>query len=122
MTYTDTATSTLTTTSTVTATNTATDTPTSLPGFSAKAYPNVTNGQTPIQFQVNLPSAMRIEWVLYDVAGELIDVTSLQGSAGTNLFSWTPHNQQGKGLVSGLYIYYIRAGDNKKIGKIFIRH
>ena len=103
-------------TPTVTFTPTASFTP--LSSFSVQAWPNVTNGQGPIRFQVNLTSAAPIQLSIYDTAEELIYSTTVAGNFGWNTIAWPVQNQSGGPLTNGLYIYTVQAGGNKKIGKV----
>jgi len=119
---TPTPTGTPTLTPTVTSTPTITLTPTPVKGFSAAAEPNVTDGQAPIQFVVDLPSPDELTLTVYDVAGEKIYGSTLQGAAGANSFNWPPKNQNGNPLASGIYIYVIQANSGQKIGKIYLHH
>lgn len=131
-----TATPTITPTPTNTPTATPTDTPCGWPGptctptptplppavFSALAEPNVTDGQTPVNFLVNLPAPALITLSVYDIAGEEVYSTSMEGALGTNPISWPPKNQGGQALASGIYIYAVQAGGGQKIGKIYVHH
>lgn len=113
-------------TPTPTVTPTPTITPTPGPGFTVLAQPNTTDGKTPIQFQVYLPTPGRIILSIYNVAGESLYAVSVPGSTGWNLLPWAVRNQPGDPLASGIYVYYVQAGDGsgglKKTGKIFVKH
>lgn len=115
-------------TATFTPTLTFTPTVTSTPGpmFSAQARPNITDGRTPVHFVVSLPAADKISLSLYNVAGEMVYAKSLQGSEGTNTLTWAPQNQTGQPLASGIYLYYLQAGDGSggrtKLGKLLVLH
>jgi hypothetical protein len=94
-------------------TATVTPTPTSVllsggptPGWSVR--PNLSTGGEPIEWLVTLNSPSLINLSLYDVAGELIYKTSVQGNAGLNTISWNLQNQSGQKVASGLYVYYIQ--------------
>lgn len=113
---------TFTATFTPTATFTSTSTPVPGPVFSAIVWPNVTDGGSPVQFVVNLTSPAEIQLSIYDLAGEKVYATSAQGPIGWSVIPWPVQNQAGASLASGLYIYCVQAGDNKKLGKICVRH
>ena len=107
-------TETATASSTPMAGETSTPTPTpsavSLPGEPTPGCwvrPNLSRGGEPIDWQVVLTSPSAISFSLYDVAGELVYKTSVQGNAGSNTISWTLQNQSGQKVARGLYIYYI---------------
>ncbi len=101
---------------------TPTSTPVPGPVFSAIVWPNVTNGGSPVQFVINLISPAEIQLSIYDLAGEEIYATSAQGPIGWSVIPWPVQNQAGTSLASGLYIYCVQAGGNKKLGKICVRH
>ncbi len=113
-------------TSTPTVTATPTLTPTPGPAFSAQAQPNVTDGQTPVHFVVNLTAADKITLDVYDIADESVYAASVQGNGGLNTISWTPQTQSGQPLASGVYLYYIMGGDGSggrtKVGKLLVLH
>jgi hypothetical protein len=103
-----------------------TPTGTPLPAFTAQAVPNTSTDGSPINFKVNLPTAGKIILSIYDVAGESLYAVQVQGTAGVNTIPWAVQNQQGDALASGLYIYYVQAGDGssgeKTTGKVLVRH
>ncbi len=70
--------------------------------------PNFSHGGEPINWQVVLTSPSEIIVGLYDVAGELVFKTSVQGNVGLNTISWKLQNQSGQRVSNGLYIYYIQ--------------
>lgn len=123
-TATPTSTRTPTSTATPTPTKTATVTATFTPGssFYAQAWPNETDGQTPVRFMVNLTSSSAIHLSIYDAAGELIYAHAVQGAAGWTVIPWTGQNQGGDSLAEGIYLYRIESGDNHKLGKIYVHH
>ncbi len=93
-------------------TSTVTPTPTSspLPGAPTPSWsvrPTISHGGEPIDWQVVLTSSSEITLSLYDVAGELIYKTSIQGNVGSNNISWDLQNQSGQKVTEGLYIYFI---------------
>lgn len=125
-TFTPSFTPTLTPTPTPSFTPTPTFTPTASPtpgsSFYTQAWPNVTDGKAPILFMVNLTSPDQINLSIYDLAGERVYSASAQGNLGWSVLPWSVQNQSGNPLASGLYLYYIRAGGNHKLGKIYVRH
>jgi hypothetical protein len=56
---------------------------------------------------VVLTSPSPIALSLYDLSGELVYKTTVQGNAGVNLISWNLKNQSGQQFASGLYIFHI---------------
>lgn len=102
--------------------NTCTPTATPPSAFSVVAAPNVTNGQTPVTFAVELPSPSQITLSVFDIAGEQVYTSSTNGSAGLNSLPWPPKNQDGEPLASGIYIYVIQANGNQKMGKVYVHH
>ena len=117
-----TITATPTPTGSITPTFTNTPTPTPGPGLSLVVEPNVTDGQTPVNFLVNLQDPSPISVAVYDVAGEEVYSASMEGAVGSNTLLWPLKNQNGRSLASGIYIYALQAGGGQKIGKIYLHH
>ena len=101
---------------------TFTPSPTPPPNFSVVAEPNVTDGQTPVHFLVNLPAPAQITLSIYDIAGEEIYSASVAGAPGLNTLNWPLKNESGQPLASGVYIYAVQAGGGQKIGKVYVHH
>ena len=115
---------TVTQTFTPTVTFTPTNTPVSVP-FAAQAQPNVTDGNTVVNFAVGLPNPMTMTLAIYNVADEAVYAQSFAGNTGQNSIPWKPQNQNGQPLASGVYIYHLRVDDGSnhydKVGKILVR-
>lgn len=109
----------------MTFTPTVTSTPNPVIPFYVKAEPNTTDGTTPVQFVISLPSSMNIILGVFDVADELVYIHSYLGSPGINVYSWKPQNQNSEPLANGVYIYYVQAegsaGKYQKLGKILVK-
>jgi hypothetical protein len=80
-------------------------------GFSVLAAPNVSRNGEPIRFLTNLPKPARVELALYNLAGERVYQTSLEGQAGLNTLAWNLQNQSSSAVASGLYLYIIQTDD-----------
>ncbi|MCB0275560.1 MAG: T9SS type A sorting domain-containing protein [Calditrichaeota bacterium] len=76
-------------------------------GFSlAPNFPNPFNPETTIS--AYLPVAARASLEIYDLAGRRIAVLEKGGAelpAGRHTFSWNGHNEAGKAVASGVYLY-----------------
>ena len=108
---TETATMSSTPTPVETSTATLTTTPGSLAGAPTPGWtvrPTLSRGGEPIDWQIVLTSPSQISLGLYDVAGELVYKTSIQGNAGLNSISWDLQNLSGQKVASGLYVYFIQ--------------
>jgi hypothetical protein len=57
---------------------------------------------------VVLTSPSPISLSLYDMAGELVYETSIQGNAGPNNISWNLENRLGQNVATGLYLFSIK--------------
>ena len=75
------------------------------------AAPNLSRDGSPIQFQVALGQAGRVELALYSLTGEQVYQSSIEGQAGSNNFVWRLENRSGSPVASGLYVYVVRIGD-----------
>ncbi len=116
---------------TSTPTATITQTPMAMPSDnqlvqSAVAGPNVSNGQQPIRFFLNLNKPAKVVLSILALTGEKVYSTQTEGSQGSNTLIWQVQNNAGSAVASGLYIYYLQIddGSNQEIrkGKIVIIH
>ncbi len=125
-TRTPTSTHTPTITPTPTDTATPTITPTPGPAFVVQAWPNFTDGTQTIHFKVNLLTARTLTLSLYALSGESFYAVKVPGHLGWNDIPWPVKNQQGDPVASGIYLYYVQAGDGssgqKAVGKVLVRH
>ena len=64
----------------------------------------------------NLPSNIKIR--IYNISGEFIKEINHTGTEPTE--KWIPKTESGKDLPSGVYIYILDTGTNKKTGKLMI--
>lgn len=85
----------------------------------AQNYPNPFNSGTVIPF--SLPSATRVEAVVYDLAGQRV-ATLLHGlrQAGTYAVTWDGRDDQGRPLASGVYLYQFTAGGQQATRKLVL--
>jgi hypothetical protein len=88
------------------------------------AEPNLSTGQQPIQFRLNLGLPANVSLVLYNVAGEKIYNASLQANPGLNTLEWGLQNNSKNSVASGRYIYAVTidggAKTVRKIGKVLV--
>jgi hypothetical protein len=72
---------------------------------------------------VNLPLQKAGNIRIYDLAGELVfsdqiaPLTELK-----NYYSWNARNSKGKRVSSGMYLYFIKVGNDFKKGKLAVIH
>ncbi|HTC20025.1 MAG TPA: T9SS type A sorting domain-containing protein, partial [bacterium] len=113
-------------TPTITPSPTQTPSPTPDAAAFAIAAPNVSKGGEPIKFLVNLNQPSTIDLVLFNVSGEKIFETSLQGNSGWNSLPWNLENRLGGQVASGLYFYRIEATGaaavSTRMGKVAVLH
>jgi len=77
-------------------------------------YPNPFNGSTVIRFA--LPEAQNIELSIYNLAGQQV-ATLVEGmrAAGAYTVNWNGKDDRGNELASGVYVYRLRASDEKQV-------
>jgi hypothetical protein len=92
----------------------------------ARAVPNISRNGTPVNFEVNLPSASKIQLNLFAITGELVYQTEISGQTGLNKITWNLVNQSDAPVASGLYLYVIQAGNGsqalQQTGKVVVIH
>jgi len=81
--------------------------------FSQGAFPSGPG----VQF-VNLPATATIS--IYTIAGDLVNTLEKPNDAGTDALFWNLTNGSGKEISAGIYLYYVTAGSENKIGKFVI--
>jgi glucose/arabinose dehydrogenase len=90
-------------------------------GESAEGAPafNASAAGSQISFDLGRESAVTIR--IYDLAGRLVRTLADQTmAAGRHEAAWDGYNNQGKKVLSGVYLYRIEAGGEQKNGKIVI--
>jgi photosystem II stability/assembly factor-like uncharacterized protein len=97
-------------------------TPSSLPSSFElyQNYPNPFNAQTILSFRL-YHSQTKVTVAIYNLMGEL--VTTLLNDrlpAGDHRVIWGGTNQYGKNVSSGIYLYQIRADEQKRAGKMIL--
>lgn len=82
-------------------------------------YPNPFNPATTIQF--GLKEAGAVEVTVYSLSGQKVATLS-NGfmEAGTHQLQWDGKDQQGKLVSSGMYLYQLRAGDQRLTKKMML--
>ena len=86
--------------------------------------PNISNGQQPIRFLVNLDRSAKIELGILALTGERVFTEQILGTQGLNTLVWEAQNNAGSTVASGLYLYYLQVddgvGQETRSGKIVI--
>jgi hypothetical protein len=88
-------------------------------------YPNISRGGAPIHFEATISSPSPITLSLYDIAGELVYQTTVQGNVGANVITWDLQNQAGQQVASGLYLYLMNIPGfpgTQPHGKVLLLH
>ncbi len=87
--------------------------------FQLGNYPNPFNSTTRIHF--SLPYKDQVELGIYSVGGERI-TTLFKGTLnpGKYSFSWDGTNRDGEPVASGVYLYELRAGNNRVVKKMLL--
>lgn len=70
-----------------------------------------------VQF-VNLPAAADIS--VYTVSGDLVVTLVKENNPGTDAYFWDLTNGDGKPISAGIYLYYITADGEEKVGKFVV--
>ncbi|MFH1783634.1 MAG: M6 family metalloprotease domain-containing protein [bacterium] len=92
------------------------------------SYPNPSyDGNTTISFTITVPATTR-SLSIYTLSGDLVknvgknDIisTSTSDNRVVYSYSWDGKNNDGKEVFSGIYLYLIKAGEQKKTGKLAI--
>jgi hypothetical protein len=81
------------------------------------------NGGTESKLQfLNVPQGAEIR--IFDAAGNYIQTVypemKLDGETQSGRAEWNLKNASGRGIISGVYIYYITAGGSEKIGRFVV--
>ena len=90
------------------------------------AAPNISNGNQPVNFLLNLNSSAQVTLTLYSIAGEKVFNTQIQAGQGDTTILWNLKNSTGQSVASGLYIFYLKAEGadttQTRIGKVLVIH
>ena len=93
---------------------------------SAVAAPNISRGNQPINFVLNLTKPSKVDLSLFTITGEQVFDTQTLESAGKTTLVWDTQNKAHQSVASGLYIYLLKvvgAGiEETRSGKILILH
>jgi hypothetical protein len=81
------------------------------------------NGSSESKLQFfNVPQGAQI--VIYDVTGQYIQTVSPEmlhdGESQSGRAEWNLKNASGREVVGGVYIYYVTAGGNEKVGRFVV--
>jgi len=76
-------------------------------------FPNPFNSSTTVQY--DLPQAAKVNMSVYNTLGKRVQVlkNTLQ-QAGSFTVKWDGKDEQGKSVTSGIYIFRLQAGENRK--------
>lgn len=90
------------------------------------AAPNISNGEEPVNFLLNLNSPAQVDLTLYNIAGEKVFSIQTREAQGKSSIPWDIQNNAGGRVASGLYIYYLKAegegSTQTRTGKVLIIH
>ena len=81
-------------------------------------YPNPFNPSTTISFE--LTKAQEISLSIYDVSGRLVRQYSQSLSAGANHINWDSTNLHGEDVSAGAYLYELKAGSQRAVGRMVL--
>ncbi|MCK4447894.1 MAG: T9SS type A sorting domain-containing protein, partial [Candidatus Marinimicrobia bacterium] len=82
-------------------------------------YPNPFNNRTTIRF--SLEAKQSIDLVIFNTLGDKVferDLGTL--SPGFNDVDWSGIDQSGNNLSSGIYLYYLKGGQNTSVRKLVL--
>jgi hypothetical protein len=103
--------------------------PTSTPAGliqSALAAPNISNGDQPVHFLLDLNSPAHVELSLFTVTGEEVFTAQADEGLGASSLFWNLQNNTHQQVASGLYIYVLKVfgsgSEETRSGKILIIH
>ncbi len=90
------------------------------------AAPNISNGNQPINFVLNLTSPAVVNLSLFTVVGERVFDAQAEEAQGASTIVWNTQNNTHQSVASGLYIYLLRvdgAGiEETRVGKVLVIH
>ena len=88
---------------------------TRLPSFTLNQnYPNPFNSATVIRFA--LPVTADVDLAIFNLAGQRVATLAERvRQAGTYTVRWDGHDDDGRALASGVYLYRLRTGDGQQI-------
>jgi hypothetical protein len=82
-------------------------------------YPNPFNPSTTIRYSI--PKASDVTLSIYDINGRLINtLVNQQQNSGTHEVTWNGKNSEGVSVVSGVYLYKVKAGAFTKLSKMIL--
>lgn len=83
------------------------------------AYPNPFNPSTMIAF--DLPETQHVKLEVFDVAGrKLLTLMDQTMNAGRHQVNWDGKDQQGSPVSSGVYLYQLKAGEQRLVRKMML--
>ena len=82
-------------------------------------YPNPFNGRTAIVYEIEHTTS--IELAVYDLLGQRMATLS-RGvqTAGAHVVHWDGRNDAGDAVASGLYVYSLRSGTERKTKRLIL--
>jgi len=75
-------------------------------------FPNPFSDKTYIQFRMK--EEKKVEMRIYSISGEIVFRKSFTGKSGLNTYIWDGKNSKGEKLTSGMYILFLKVGDNER--------
>jgi hypothetical protein len=74
-------------------------------------YPNPFRGGTGTTIHYTVAKAGRVEIMIFDAAGRLVNTIVDQAKLGDNFVVWDGKAKDGRSVASGVYFYQIKTGD-----------
>ncbi len=84
--------------------------------FAVKITPNPAKGTTIINYTI--PNKSKLKIFIYDITGRIIRSDISEKTAGNHAFVWDGRDENMTRVASGVYFYTIKAGTEKRTGKI----
>ena len=82
-------------------------------------YPNPFNSSTKIRFALGSPQKAILE--IFDLSGRKVKtIAEKEYPAGTHSIEWNGQTEDGSPAASGLYMYALKAGQNRAVGKMLL--
>ena len=80
---------------------------------SVVAAPNISKNGEPVDLRVTLGHPGQVRLSVYNLVGEMVYQTTVEGTTGVNDLLWQVENQAHTPVASGLYIYILQVDDTK---------
>lgn len=89
--------------------------------LTVKIHPNPFQGSTTIRLA--LRAGQQARFVIYDLAGRRVrEFVQAAPRSGWQELLWDGHDEHGRGLPAGAYVYRVEMGDQVATGKLVLLH